>query len=376
MVRGSGTMSGKPLDDSFVGFKLRTYAVILSVGLLGATSAWLTNELAGTITLFTRAIFVLIIALAAAAMWALATRRVPLRVVEEAVYVVVSGIMLAVLAYSLYGEPDPTLADLSLFSLHLWFPFVYIFIFIGYDSVAALTRSGILFGLSVAMSIPAMVISSESRLHSFSTLGLTCISMGSIIAVLYFLTRMKDQLRRSELAADRMKLLADTDPLTEILNRRGMKALMEQEIRRAAQEGTPLSLIIFDLDNFKAINDAYGHDVGDEVLVTVAGSITPHLRGTDCFARWGGEEFAILVPGAPLDRARLFADRLRTILHEYDSNAGWTLSASFGVSTYVEHDTMTTLAKRADVALYRAKRQGKNRTEIGQELGPAVAAAG
>ena len=375
MVRARGTMSGPPPDDSFVSFKRRTYIVILAVGLIGAASAWLTNELAGTITPFTRTILLLVIALAAVAMWALTTRRVPMRLVEEAVYIVVSGITLAVLAYALYGESDPTVADLSLFSLHLWFPFVYIFIFIGYDSIAALARSGILFVLSVAVSIPAMVTPSESRLHSFSTLGLTCVSMGSIIAVLYFLTRMKDQLRRSELAADRMKLLADTDPLTEILNRRGMKALMEQEIRRAAQDGTPLSLIIFDLDNFKAINDAHGHDVGDEVLVKVADLVRPHLRATDCFARWGGEEFAILVPGASMDRARQLADRLRTILHEYDANAVWTLSASFGVSSYVAQDTMTTLAKRADVALYRAKRHGKNRTEIGQELGTAVAAA-
>lgn len=368
-------MSGDRPNDSIASFKRRTYAVILAVGLIGATSAWVANELAGTISPFTRAIFVLIIALIAAAMWSFVTQRVPMRLVEEAVYLIVSGIMLSVLAYALYGESDPALADLSLFSLHLWFPFVYIFIFIGYDSAAALTRSGILYGLSVAVSIPAMVTPSESRLHGFSTLGLTVISMGSIIAVLFFLTRMKDQLRRSELAADRMKLLADTDPLTEILNRRGMKALMEQEIRRAAQEGTPLSLIVFDLDNFKAINDAYGHDVGDDVLITVAGLIKPHLRATDCFARWGGEEFAILVPGAPLDRTHLLADRLRTILQEHDSNAGWKLSASFGVSTYIEHDTMTTLAKRADVALYRAKRDGKNRTEIGQAFEPAVAAA-
>lgn len=366
-------MTGDQPSDSFVSFKRRTYTVILSVGLIGATSAWLTNELAGTVSPFSRAIFLLIIAVVGVAVWSLVSQQLPIRVVEETVYVVVSGVMLAVLVYALYREPDATLADLSLFSLHLWFPFVYIFIFIGYDSAAALVRAGILYGLSVAVSVPAMLSSSESRLHGLNTLGLSCISMASIIAVLFFLTRMKDQLRRSELAANRMKLLADTDPLTEIYNRRGLKAIMEHEIRQAAHDGTPLSLIIFDLDNFKEVNDAYGHDVGDDVLVTVAGLIKPHLRTTDCFARWGGEEFAILAPGVPLESARLLADRLRTILREHDSLAGWRLSASFGVSTYVEHDSGTTLAKRADVALYRAKRHGKNRTEIGQELGPAVA---
>ncbi len=352
--------------DLFASLKRRTYTVILVVGLTGAAIAWLANELVGTITPFTRGVFLLVVALTGAALWCLASQKLPVRVVEETISVVISGVMLAVLIYALYGESNLRQAEVSLFSLHLWFPLVFIFIFLAHESAAALVRSGILYALSVGVSLPAVLTATPSRspLEAPNTLGLSFISMASIIAVLYFLTRMKDQLRRSEIAADRMKQLADTDPLTEILNRRGFKAIMEHEIDWASRQGTPLSLIVFDLDNFKQVNDAYGHDVGDDALVQVARLIEPHLRSSDSFARWGGEEFAILAPGTPLDAAHQLADRLRTILNQHEAKAGWNLSASFGVTALTARDSGPTLAKRADVALYRAKRQGKNRTEI------------
>lgn len=126
----------------------------------------------------------------------------------------------------------------------------------------------------------------------------------------------------------------------------------------------PFSLIFFDLDDFKKLNDSFGHDVGDRALVEVARLIMPHLRASDQFGRWGGEEFTILTTGTELESAQQLADRLRIAIENHRFGMDQHLSASFGIATYRPGDVGTALIKRADVALYRAKAQGKNRVEI------------
>ncbi|WP_053057826.1 GGDEF domain-containing protein [Rubrobacter aplysinae] len=351
--------------DSLAGFKRRTYAVILTVGFTGSCLAWLANELAGSISPFTRAAFVSVLLVSAVSIWTLLSGRLPVRIVEEAVYISIGAVLLAVLAYALYLEPQPGLTDVSLFSLYLWFPFIYIFVFLAHERFGALVRAGILYALSVLLSLPVFFLPAGERtpLEGVNTLGLTYVSGVSIITVLYFLTSMKDDLRRTELDAERLKRLADTDPLTGILNRRGLEPILSREVERAARTGGALSLIVFDLDDFKILNDTYGHDSGDEALINVARKVQPHLRENDSFARWGGEEFAVLVPDTGLEPAYLLADRLRITIEEHESATGWWISASFGVSSYRHNDSGTTLSKRADLALYRAKELGKNRTE-------------
>lgn len=351
--------------DPLASFKRRTYTVILAVGLAGCVFAWLTNELTGSISGFTRLIFLTVTVVVAVLIWVLRAGRVPVRLVEEGVYLSIGSVLLVVLVYALYFESSPSLVEVSLFSLHLWFPFIYIFVFLAYERLGALVRAGILYALSVLLSVPVFFLPAGDRspLEGLNTLGLSYLSEASIIAVLYFLTSMKDDLRRTELTAERMKRLAETDPLTEILNRRGLEAILDREVESAAYRSEPLALIVFDLDDFKILNDTYGHDSGDEALISVVQEIKPHLREGDSFARWGGEEFAILASNTHLQAAYLLADRLRSTIEEYESATGWRLSASFGVSAYRRHDSGTTLSKRADVALYRAKELGKNRTE-------------
>jgi diguanylate cyclase (GGDEF)-like protein len=214
------------------------------------------------------------------------------------------------------------------------------------------------------VSVPALFSPAAGRspLEEVNTLGLAYVSEVSIIAVLYFLTSMKDDLRQTELSAGRLKRLSETDPMTGILNRRGLEPIMEREGERASRHGNPLALILFDLDDFKLLNDTHGHASGDEALVNVARKIKPHLRDGDSFARWGGEEFAILAPDTGLREAYLLADRLRSIIAENEMIPNRHLSASFGVSAYRPGDSGTTLSKRSDTALYQAKELGKNRT--------------
>lgn len=362
---GYERFSGKGAFDPLAGFKRRTYTLLLSVGLAGSAFAWVTNELADTVSGFTRFVFLTVVGVVAVALWALRAGRLSVRFLEEGVYLSIGSVLLGVLAYALYFEPDPALVNVSLFSLHLWFPFLYIFVFLAYDRSGALVRAGALYALSVLISLPAFLLPAAdgSPLEGVNTLGLAYLSEASIVAVLYFLTGMKDDLRRTELNAERMKRLADTDPLTGILNRRGLEPILEREIENAARDGGPLSLIVFDLDDFKALNDTYGHDSGDRALVNVARAVQAHLGEDDHFSRWGGEEFAVLTPGADLEAAYRLADRLRNVVWEREPVTGWRLSASFGVSAYRSRDSGTALSKRADVALYRAKELGKNRTE-------------
>lgn len=341
--------------------------MILLVGWIGAAYAWAANEAADAITMFTRSIFVVVVVALGAALWLL-LRRGAIRIVEEGIFLVIGGVMLMVLANALYVGLDETVSGVRLFSLFLWFPFIYIFVFLAYERYGALARAASLYVLAVIISAPALFSGAGGVFGEANTLGLSYISMAAIIAVLYFLTRMKDDLRQTELTAEEMKRLSETDSLTGILNRRGMEGIMERELERAESHGTPLSLVIFDLDDFKSLNDTHGHDVGDEALAVVALLAKEHLRSTDSFARWGGEEFAVLCPDTSIKEAGALAERMRIEIENHGQSGGfanleWNLSASFGVSEYRKHDSGTSLAKRADIAMYHAKESGKNRTE-------------
>jgi diguanylate cyclase (GGDEF)-like protein len=355
-------------DDqgSLAQLKHRTYVVLLIVGLAGSVSALLINELTGTISPFTRGVFVITITFLALQVWLVKGKRLPPEVIEESLYVFVSAIVLCVLFYALYLSPSLALARESLFSLYIWFPLFYAFIFLVYESPGALVRSGLLYLLVVSFSLPHALttLGSPDPFDGFNTLGQFYIAIPSFAAVLYLLTKLKDQLRKTQDVAEQMAALARTDALTGIPNRRQIEDVLEQEMERSRRYETPLSFIVFDLDDFKCLNDTYGHDAGDGVLVQLAELIQPHLRPSDWFGRWGGEEFVIVASSTPLRSAQRLANRLRSAIVDHELGPERTLSASFGVSEFRPDDSATTLVKRADVALYRAKEHGKNRVEV------------
>ncbi|MGH3146839.1 MAG: GGDEF domain-containing protein, partial [Rubrobacter sp.] len=238
--------------------------------------------------------------------------------------------------------------------------------FLAYERLGALLRSSVLYGLILVVSLPHAFATwnSEAPFGSFNALGQLYISSAAMIAVLFSFTGMRDRLREAQVAADDLAALAQTDALTEVSNRRHIEALLESEMERSSRYGSPLSFITFDLDNFKQINDAFGHDVGDAVLVEVARLIEPHLRSGDHLGRWGGEEFVILATGAPVESAWHLAERVRTTIEGHAFGPEARLSASFGVAMYRQGESASMLVKRSDVALYRAKTRGKNRVEV------------
>lgn len=171
---------------------------------------------------------------------------------------------------------------------------------------------------------------------------------------------------------NKIRQLADTDPLTGVLNRRAFMNRLDVEIARCKRSKEPLALIMLDLDNFKSVNDNYGHITGDKVLSMVAYEIKMLVRKYDSIGRYGGEEFVICLPGASLSEASEIADRLRRKIEEtvvpVDSGPsggqrGIKVTASFGVSVLGTESSavVDALLKKTDEALYLAKRQGKNR---------------
>lgn len=154
--------------------------------------------------------------------------------------------------------------------------------------------------------------------------------------------------------------MAKTDNLTGLPNRSIFKQALTENIKRSNKNQWPLSLIFFDIDHFKKINDTYGHLIGDKVLKTVARSIEDGLTHKDIFARWGGEEFVILLPNTDLKSAEKVAERLRHKLEnmtEFDIQ----ITSSFGVSDLRPDDTADSLMQRGDEMLYLSKQQGRNR---------------
>ncbi len=155
---------------------------------------------------------------------------------------------------------------------------------------------------------------------------------------------------------------ASHDSLTGLFNRNKFKDLFGKELRRGIRYNSDLSLILFDLDNFKKVNDTHGHQVGDEVLIEISAIITSGVREHDTVVRWGGEEFIILLPETDIDGAVMVADKLRLLISEaIISSKELSITASFGISKMIKDDTEDSLILRTDNALYKAKQTGKNK---------------
>ena len=154
-----------------------------------------------------------------------------------------------------------------------------------------------------------------------------------------------------------------TDPLTGLYNRVKIKEMFLYEQRQFIQHGDALSIILMDLDNFKAVNDSYGHNIGDKYLKTLGSVLNEFSREVDIVVRWGGEEFLILLPKTSLDKAKEIALRLKEKINTMNCQTIGLQTASFGLSTLTEHDTLNTVVSRADKALFRAKALGRNRVE-------------
>ncbi|KAF0109971.1 MAG: diguanylate cyclase [Chloroflexi bacterium] len=183
----------------------------------------------------------------------------------------------------------------------------------------------------------------------------------------YFETAASDAERALILANKKLTGLATTDPVTNLVNRRTMMSRIEQEKERMERGGKSFTLIMVDIDNFKQVNDEYGHDGGDFVLVNLAEMISLSLRKQDEIARWGGDEFLILLPETDLEGGRIVAEKIRArilrspfVYREMDI----PVTVTFGVGLCDSNVGIGSCIRKADQALYVGKQAGKNRVGI------------
>jgi len=188
------------------------------------------------------------------------------------------------------------------------------------------------------------------------------------LAILKMVENLSQLIAKTEREKSLYESLALTDPLTGLYNRRMFLELARKELSKAQRYGEPFSVVIFDIDHFKKINDTYGHDVGDLALKHVAQLLKSNVRAADVVARWGGEEFVLLLPKTGPEEAYRVAEKLRKLVErswlELPGGGRLKMTVSGGVSSYREGVTLDELFKEADEALYRAKRMGRNRVEL------------
>ena len=164
--------------------------------------------------------------------------------------------------------------------------------------------------------------------------------------------------------------LASTDLLTGIMNRRSFTTSANKEIARSHRYKTPLSLIYCDIDKFKSVNDNYGHSMGDQVLEAFAKTVKSHIRNSDLFGRWGGEEFIILAVETDESQAQQLADHLRKLIMDIKVLPSEQVTCSFGVSQLKNNESFEELCERADKAVYHAKNSGRNKVSTNSEATP------
>lgn len=232
-----------------------------------------------------------------------------------------------------------------------WAPIYYIFIFMVLERKKALYLSSFILLTIILMSL---TIVDDIRAHDI--IVQYYLSTLIYILVLFYFRKIVTAYIESDIHIKN----AYYDHLTNIGNRRSVDNWLEQELKNAATTNSLFSIIYFDIDHFKKINDVYGHDVGDQVLKEMAVLVASMLQPNDKFGRWGGEEFLVLLTGRDLDESTDLAKSLRQKIDEHSFQHVEHVTSSFGVATYQSNDVAKTIIKRADEALYFAKNNGRN----------------
>ncbi len=232
----------------------------------------------------------------------------------------------------------------------LWFVLLDIGCFFAFCALTALRLTLLMAGITLSGAL--YVIFQTRSLTPLMAHDMLALAAANALVILFVYQMTRAQERSSQ-----------TDFLTGLPNRmRGYDAL-EYELQRAARYQTLFTVVLFDIDHFKKVNDRHGHSAGDAVLREFTAFVQQHIRRTDVFARWGGEEFILILPESDLASGRLKADYLRVQIKNRAFYNAIRISSSFGVTTFYPRDTSATLLERADAALYRAKANGRNCVE-------------
>jgi len=220
-----------------------------------------------------------------------------------------------------------------------------------------------------------MILKPPEKIYASRVLGIAITLLTTIIALIYLFTKeraihdrvqVEKRLELQEMATD-LRIRANTDPLTGLNNRLRFNEAMSIEMSRSQRYETPLSLVLYDVDHFKRINDAHGHLAGDKVLIELSRFVADQIRNVDVLARWGGEEFAILLPESDAKMACRIAQKLCDSIQGIAFDEVGKVTCSFGIAQFEHGDTAKMLVSRADMALYQAKIKDRNRVELASQ---------
>jgi diguanylate cyclase (GGDEF)-like protein len=345
----------KPADH----LKRTVLMCILALSWVSSAMAWALLESLGQSSLALRIVFGMNIVFHPIFFVITWKKLLPLRMVDVACLLFAAVLCAACMVLRLYSPAYGASIDIE--PLYLWIPVIYVFVFTVSGHKASLKLSLAIFALFVAISLPYLA-QSPVQPHANFTVQLHMVS-AILIAALYFFSSYQHRFQIAQLTADELARLANTDELTQLANRRRMREVIATDLLRFGRYASTFSVILIDMDHFKAVNDRFGHSVGDQTLVALAVRAKDVLRDVDMLGRWGGEEFIVVLPETGYPQALQKAAALCSHVAATPLVGEHFASISCGVTTVCAGDTADTLLQRADMALYAAKHGGRNRAE-------------
>jgi diguanylate cyclase (GGDEF)-like protein len=351
--------------------KRGVYSVAALAGVLVTMLSWFTRDPDDIVI---EVVYPVLAVMLLAFLLALHRRRASLHTLERIILAVLTVVIMGRLAWHLLwgGHIDEHLLVLA--GGHYWA--VAVLLIAGFVLLGR--RSGLWFGIGVLVTSVLLVAlgagpellgpeaSDKALLYLVRLHGFLVMVLVLVLAV----ATLRDQLHQALSQAETFEQLAAIDPLTGLANRRAAIDVLTRELQEAERYGTTVSVVALDVDHFKAINDAHGHQVGDAVLADIGALLAAQAREIDHVIRWGGEEFLVIAPKTDRVAAIRMAERFRRVLATARPG-GQEITATFGVAQHERGDDLDRLLLRADQLLYEAKEAGRNQV-LGQHLDAAT----
>lgn len=338
----------------------RAYLLGIALGLPSITAVWVAQAETDA---FVRFAYPLLAAYLATAAFVLVRYPRSVRSVERRTFEIVTVLWLGRMAAELFaGDPVEGWRHLTPWSF-MTLPLLAALGYVVHDTRTALRRTSVIPAVSGVLGL--LMLGPEALATGETGYLVELLRYEVYLAVtmvfVHALALHKDDAAASQLEAERLRIMAHHDPLTGLPNRRRLQDALQRGLATADAAGQPLSVVVFDLDRFKSVNDDHGHAVGDDVLCEVAAAASNETRPRDVVGRWGGEEFLVVLPGADQERALRVAERMRQAVAERTAAKGVPVTASFGVAQHRPGAAPEDLIAEADAMLYAAKADGRDR---------------
>ena len=340
-------------------FRRRIYSIIFAIGLVATVVAWLVQSAQGTATSETTLLLVIGVVFTSVLIFLTCNPKISLRLIDFLTVCYIASMSLSCIWLNFYAESEQSRVALE--SIYMWLPIIYLFTFFTTNRNRALIFSGLIWLLHLGISLPFL---SQNLVSDMAHVNIQFHFMSLLfIAAFNFFSIYQQRLKLAQLNVDEVEMLANTDVLTQVANRRSMIEVLRKEKQRFARYEQGFSVLMLDIDHFKQLNDNFGHDVGDKILLELARRIQDKLRNVDTLARWGGEEFMVILPETTYENAMITAQNLCEEVRILPLIDNHLITISCGVAEISQGDTITSLLKRVDEALYKAKDKGRNCVE-------------